>query len=122
MAGDGVSLQTNISQLGNVARTQAKGQQAQQTLTPFAEQLDKKDELRIQRVRETEKAEKDQIDPEERDRRKERRRRRKRRREAEAEAERRAEAAEETGGERPDRARDDEACAPALGGLIDLRV
>jgi hypothetical protein len=78
MAGDGISLQTNLAQLGNVARSQAKGQQAQQNVTPFAEQTDRKDELRIQRVKETEQASKGRIDPDA-DRRRERRRRRRER-------------------------------------------
>ncbi len=77
MAGDGVSLPTTIAQMGTVAKTQAKGQQqtAQQT-TAFAEQLDKKDELKVKRVKETQKAEQQKIDPDaeqEKDRRRRRR-------------------------------------------------
>lgn len=76
MTADGVSLPTTIAQMGSVAKTQAKGQQSAQQVAPFADQLDKKEELRVQRVKETTKAEQEKIDPEkekENDRRRRRR-------------------------------------------------
>jgi len=80
MAGDGVSLPTTLAQMGSVAKTQAKAQQqpAQQT-APFAEQLDKQEELRIQRVREMKEAEKKKIDRENEKQDRRRKRREKRR-------------------------------------------
>ncbi len=63
MSGDGVSLQTNLVQLGNVAKTQPRNQQAPAGGPAFADQLNKHDELRPQRVQEAEKADKQHIDP-----------------------------------------------------------
>ena len=111
MVGDGISLQTNLAQLGNVAKTQAKSQQSPHTTTPFSEQVAKQDELKTQRVKQTEQTEKRQVDPEaERDRRRRRRLRRK--------AQKHRRDANETTGE-DDENSDDQA---AVGGLIDTRV
>ena len=63
MVGDGISIQTTLSQLGNVARTQAKGQQAGQNAAPLEDQLDKNKEMKVDRVKETEKTEKGRVDP-----------------------------------------------------------
>ena len=78
MTGDGVSLPTSIAQLGNAAKTQAKGQQNQTTATPFSEQLDKDEKLKIQRVQQTEKSEQDGVDPEGKQRRDDKRKKRRR--------------------------------------------
>jgi hypothetical protein len=80
MPGDGVSLPTTLAQMGNVAKTQARGQQSSPQVTPFSEQKDSKDEIRIQRVKETMEAEKNRVtrQDEEKDKRKRRRLRRSR--------------------------------------------
>jgi len=75
MAGDGVSMPTQLAQLGSVAKTQARAQQAAQPSTSFSEQLDKKESLKVQRVKETQKAEKSKINPDD-DRRKKRKKKR----------------------------------------------
>lgn len=62
MAGDGISIPTTIAQMGSVAKTQARSQQVAQPAAPFSEQLEKKDELRVQRVKETLKSEQQKID------------------------------------------------------------
>ncbi len=49
-AGDGVSLPTTLAQMGSVAKTQAKGQQAPAQTTPFSDQLNRDDDLKVQRV------------------------------------------------------------------------
>ena len=61
MPGDGVSLPTTLSQMGTVAKTQAKGQQNTPQVTPFSEQSREEEELKIQRVRETAEAEKNRV-------------------------------------------------------------
>lgn len=84
MAGDGVSLPQSIAQLGQVAKTQAKGQQQSQPVTPFSEQLDKQEQLRVKRVKETEAADKQKIEREDdaTDKRQRRRQRRQKKRDA----------------------------------------
>ena len=62
-AGDGVSLPTTLAQMGSVAKTQAKGQQAATQTTPFADQLNKDDDLKVQRVQETNESQKQKLDP-----------------------------------------------------------
>ena len=79
MAGDGVSLPTSIAQMGQVAKTQAKGQQQAQPVTPFSVQQDQKEELRVKRVKETDPTENRRVEGEN-DNRDKRQRRRKRRR------------------------------------------
>ena len=111
MVGDGISLQTNLAQLGNLAKTQAKSQQSPHTTTPFSEQVAKQDERKTQRVKQTEQTERRQVDPDaERDRRRRRRLRR--------QALKQQRAANETTGDRDENC-DDQA---AVGGLIDTRV
>jgi hypothetical protein len=61
MPGDGVSLPTTLAQMGSVAKTQARGQQAAPQVTPFSEQKDDKNELKVQRVKETDPAEKNRV-------------------------------------------------------------
>ena len=75
MPGDGVSLPTTLAQMGSVAKTQARGQQTSPQVTPFSEQKDGQEELRIQRVNETTEAEKNRLirQDEEKDKRKRRR-------------------------------------------------
>ena len=116
MAGDGVSLPTTLSQIGSVAKTQARGQQHAQQAQPFADQLEKKDELKPQRVKETEKAEKQKIDREKEKEGDRRRRRRQRRKEKSA--------AEETRRELDDLQGDDsgETGSDQVGRLLDLRA
>ncbi len=79
MSGDGVSMPTQLAQIGSVAKTQARVQQAAQPASPFSEQLEKNDELKAQRIKEAKEAEKSKVDPDEdrRQRRKKRRRRKK---------------------------------------------
>jgi len=111
MAGDGISLQTNLAQLGNLAKTQAKSQQTPQTTTPFSEQVAKQDELKTQRVQQIEQTEKRQVDPDaERDRRRRRRLRR--------QAQKRKRAENDLAVEADENYEDQ----PAVGGLIDTRV
>ncbi len=75
MAGDGVSMPTNLAQLGSVAKTQAQAQQAAQPATSVSEELAKKDSLKAQRVKEIQKSDKGHINPDE-DRRQKRKKRR----------------------------------------------
>lgn len=75
MAGDGVSMPTQLAQLGSVAKTQARVQQASQPATSFTDQLDKKDDLKPQRVKEMQEIQKSQMNPDE-DRRKKRKKKR----------------------------------------------
>ncbi len=79
MAGDGISMPTQLAQMGSVAKTQAQAQQAAQPATNFDEQLAKKDALKSQRVKETQNAEKSHVDPDgdRRQKRKKRRRQKK---------------------------------------------
>jgi len=111
MAGDGVSLQTNIAQLGNLAKSQSKAQQAGAVNPDQARELDKEDVKPLEKVRETEKAEKKQVDAKE-ERAQDRRRRRRLRRQAAA-----ADAEEEE--QDPEEA---ETVQPGLGGLVDTKA
>jgi hypothetical protein len=111
MAGDGISLQTTLSQLGNVAKTQAKGQQANPSTTPLSEQIDKSKDLKVDRVKKTDKAEQQRIDPDKQKEREKRRRRLRRRPEAEAAADKSA-----------DGDPMDAEAAPEVGGLVDTRA
>jgi hypothetical protein len=63
MAADGVSLQTTISQLGNVAKTQLKEQAGQNQTGPLSDQVDKSKDLKVNRVKQAEKADKGRIEP-----------------------------------------------------------
>ena len=109
MAGDGVSLQTNIAQLGNLAKSQSRAQQAGAVNPDQARQLDKEDAKPLEKVRETEQAEKSKVDGEE-----ERARQRKQRR---AKGDPATE--EDEDGQDPD---DIEAAQPDLGGLVDTKA
>jgi len=79
MSGDGISLQTTIAQSGTVAKTQLKGQQQHQQTVPLSEQLDKSKDLKVNRVKQAEKAEQNQVDPDARREKGQRRKERKRR-------------------------------------------
>ena len=65
MSGDGVSLQTTISQMGNVAKAQLKGQQQNQPTAPLSEEIDKSKDLKVNRVKQAEKTEKGRIEEDE---------------------------------------------------------
>jgi hypothetical protein len=69
MSGDGVSLQTNLVQLGNVAKTTARSAQAPHGATPGTEPADRRETAKLHRVNEAEKADRQHIDA---DRRRER--------------------------------------------------
>ena len=118
MTADGVSLPTTIAQMGTVAKTQAKVQQSAQPVAPFADQLDKKEELRVQRVKETTKAEQEKIDPEkEKDNDRRRRRRLKRNRNLAGSSTEEDQDGQGTTGEESDSENQEQ-----VGLLIDLRV
>ncbi len=76
MSGDGVSMPTQLAQLGNVAKTQARAQQTAHATTNFSDQLDKKDELKAQRIKESQETEKQRVNPDEDHRQKRKKRRR----------------------------------------------
>lgn len=116
MSGDGVSLPTTLAQMGSVAKTQAKAQQSGQPVSPFHDQRDKKDELRVQRIRETEKPNQDRVDPDA-DRRDKRQRRRDNRHQKTQE---KAAGDGEDGGANPGQEQDQE--PETLGAMIDLRA
>jgi len=114
-AGDGVSLPTTLAQMGSVAKTQAKGQQAATQTTPFADQVKQNEDLKVQRVHETSEAQQQAIDPEgdNTDKRKRRRLKRNRKQLADQEAEELTET-ESSEEEQPEEEQ--------LGVLIDMRV
>jgi hypothetical protein len=109
MAGDGVSLQTTLLQLGSLAKSQARSQGP--TPAPnLAEQLKQLDVAPTEKVRETEKSDQDGVDPDG----KQEDARRRRRREGEQPAS--ADAAGETAGD------DETEDAAGVGGLIDTKA
>ena len=112
-AGDGVSLPTTLAQMGSVAKTQAKGQQTATQTVPFSDQLNKDDDLKVQRVKETDEATQRKIDAnaEKPDKRKRRRLNRNRKQLSE-------ESEEDQGAEKAG----DQPESPELGVLIDMRV
>jgi len=114
-AGDGVSLPTTLAQMGSVAKTQAKGQQAATQTTPFADQIKHNEDLKVQRVQETTEANQQGIDPNkgESDKRKRRRLKRNRKQLADSDEEIQEELAE---------SEEDQAEEEQLGVLIDMRV
>jgi len=116
MPGDGVSLPTTLSQMGTVAKTQAKGQQNTPQVTPFSEQSREEEELKIQRVRETAEAEKNRVtdSSDEKDKRKRRRLKRNRRKLGSG--------SEESVAEQDVRRDKTEDEGETRGSLIDLRV
>ena len=112
MAGDGVSLQTIITQLGNLAKAQSRAQQGGAANPDQARQLQKEDVKPLEKVRETEKAEKKKVGPEE-----ERARQRRRRRE-----EGQGTAATAADEDEQDGEQDAETATPGLGGLVDTKA
>jgi len=72
VSGDGVSLQTNLVQLGNVAKTTARSAQVPHGAAPGGEAAERREVPRLHRVNEVEKTEHQHVDP---DRRRERDRR-----------------------------------------------
>lgn len=116
-AGDGVSLPTTLAQMGSVAKTQAKGQHSQVQVTPFSEQMNKDEELRVQRVKQMDEARQDEVDADKENPDKRRRRRLNRQRKRLKDG---AELDFEPDG---DESEDDaEGDAERLGVLIDMRV
>jgi hypothetical protein len=65
MPDGGISLPVSIAQSGAVAKTQARGQQAAQQTQPVDPQKQLRDELKVERVKETEKPDRGRIDPDE---------------------------------------------------------
>ncbi|PID79737.1 hypothetical protein CSB20_09220 [bacterium DOLZORAL124_64_63] len=106
-------MPTQLAQMGTVAKTQARAQQATQPATGFQEQQSKDESLKTQRVKETEKTADSKIDPDE-DRRRERRRRRRRKLQQRRPAGRFTTDSEND----PKTAEEDE----DLGSLIDMRA
>ena len=122
MPGDGVSLPTTLAQMGNVAKTQARGQQSPPQVTPFSEQKDGQEELKVQRVKETAEAEKNRLSrrDEEKDKRK-RRRLRRTRKKGKLSGDQSL-GNPETADHRDEDSREPNSEEEMLGGLIDLRV
>lgn len=111
MSNDGVSLQTTISQLGNVAKTQAKDQQTQQPATNQGEKLSESEELKTQRVQQTDQTDRKGVDPE--SSRRQQRRRKRRRREGQSTAEDDEQIAD---------ASDANGSSDTVGKIVDTRV
>ncbi len=110
MAGDGVSLQTNIAQLGTVAKTQARGQQGH-AVAPGQKPGQADDVQPLQKVKEGEKADPEGLEPEQR------RERDRRRGDRDPQ-----EAAADTGTDGEDAEDEDDDEAPWLGGHIDIKA
>jgi len=105
-AGDGVSLPTTIVQMGTVAKAQAQSQSTATSTVPFSEQL-ANDELRVERVKESDEAAEQKMNPDGKnsDKRKRRRLNRKRK---------------ELSSDQEDQDQDQE--TDELGILIDMRA
>lgn len=114
MAGDGVSMPTQLAQLGSVAKTQAQSQQASQPATSFADQLSKKESLKAQRVKEMQESEKGHINTDEDQRRKKKKKRHEKKFLRQLNAEEVSES-----GETP---ADEEGHEEEIGLLVDLRA
>ncbi len=110
-------MPTTLAQMGSVAKTQAKGQQAQTQATPFTDHLQKDDDLKVQRVKEMEEASKQKIDEKQEnpDKRKRRRLKRNEKRFTDGEEEKFEDQDDET-------AEDADPDQEQLGILIDMRV
>lgn len=114
-AGDGISMPTTLSQMGSVAKTQAKGQQAATHTAPVPERMQDDEDLRVNRVKETEEASQDKIDPN-KDNNPDKRKRRRLRRNRRLPGENEDEATDETAaGEE-----NEDENAEKLGRLIDM--
>lgn len=79
-AGDGVSLPTTIVQMGTVAKAQAQSQTTPNHTVPFSEKLANEDDLRVERLQESDDPDHEQVnrDGKKSDKRKRRRLKRKR--------------------------------------------
>jgi hypothetical protein len=121
MSGDGVSLPTSLAQMGNVAKTQARGQQSAPQVTPYSEQKGSQEELRVRRVAESTEAEKNRVkrQDEEKDKRKRRRLRRAGKKALNRDGKGRGHGEEQ---DSPDSGESQPAHDNALGSLIDKRV
>jgi hypothetical protein len=121
MSGDGVSLPTSLAQLSTVAKTQARGQQTAPQVTPFSEQKEGQEELRIQRVSQSTEAEKNRVKrrDEEQDKRKRRRLRRAEKKARERDGKGNGQHLDPGDG---DNAEPEQNLQAALGSLIDKRV
>jgi len=110
MSGDGVSLQTNLVQLGNVAKATARATHGVPALDPAHEPDDRSEAARLRRVTEAEKAERQQVDAERRGRRDPR---------DEQPDDAAARAPDAPAAEAPP---EDDAAAPGVGGLVDTKA
>lgn len=110
MSADGVSMPTTLSQLGRVAKTQAKAQQPA-AVAPHEKAVEKDAELKVRQVRELEKAAQQRVEAD----RKEEKDRRKRRR-----LKRRAGREQEHAGEESDADRNQD--TPAEGGDLGVTI
>lgn len=63
MTADGFSVKTALAQMGNVARSQLKGQQSPQAATQQVKRPGE-DQSRVEQVRKTEDSQKSKLDPE----------------------------------------------------------
>jgi hypothetical protein len=116
-AADGVSLPTTLAQMGSVAKTQAKGQQAATQVTPFSDQLKQDDDLKVQRVKETEETAQQKIDEKQKNPDKRKRRRLNRNRKQLADG-----AGEEANEDEQENPAEEDPDGEQLGILIDMRV
>ncbi|HPF33957.1 MAG TPA: hypothetical protein P5571_06210 [Candidatus Krumholzibacteria bacterium] len=78
MAADGFSVKTALAQMGNVARTQLKGQQGPQATSQQVKRPGE-DQSRVEQVRKTEDSQQSKLDPDARQQDERRRRKRGRR-------------------------------------------
>jgi hypothetical protein len=123
MAGDGLSLQTTISQLGNVARTQLKGQQSNQPTSPLSEQLAQSKDLKVNRVKKADKSEKGRIQPdEEKEKEKERKQEARQRARSGQDRESPTGSDGESGGTAPANEHQDEVAVDDVGRLVDTHA
>jgi hypothetical protein len=122
MSADGVSLPTTIAQLGNAARSQAKGQQTQQPATPLSEQLEQTRDLKVRRVKQTEPAEKGRVQPDEERRKRGRKRKDPRRPQDGAAPSTEAESDEAVEGAEPTAEQQGAADYPIVGRNVDARA
>ncbi len=66
MAGDGVSLQTNLAQLGNVAKSQAQSQQSSTAAKGHIPEDERQEAQPLQKISEADQAAQKKIDAEQR--------------------------------------------------------
>jgi hypothetical protein len=112
MSGDGVSLQTNLVQLGNVAKTTARSTQSPHGASPANEPAERRETAKLHRVNEADKTARQHVDP---DRRRERDQRQNHPDDPLASAEPGVAA-------QPTTPEEDPAHAPGVGGLFDRKA